>query len=335
MNGERKPQERHNQNKQEKNQNVHIKRKTPNRARLCADDVMARNKLTEYQDSYGEAMAKYGLKRGIKGSDARHITTAEHYRNQMLESQNLQINIDNLLAMEESKRLVIDGLKQKELEAKQATKQAEEARQQKESELRKTKENLNQVKGKLNTEKFKNSAAKAGSAFMDGISSALGTSKVKRQQQEIENLIAKNENLIHEVNSLKQNIQTIQTEHKTALDKLKDELKRIHKLFPNLKELLWIEKLLIAMRFSENLIKSILTMNPVGFKGRIYSSEYQRYFETEHSVAEIKATSKGERKLQLTIDGVSHINWFKQKHKELQQNIGIRIKEPKRGRSML
>lgn len=43
------------------------KKKDPNRARLCADDVMARNKLTEYQDSYGEAMAKYGLRRGIKG----------------------------------------------------------------------------------------------------------------------------------------------------------------------------------------------------------------------------------------------------------------------------
>lgn len=33
------------------------KKKDQNRPRLCADDVMARNKLMEYQDSYAEAIA--------------------------------------------------------------------------------------------------------------------------------------------------------------------------------------------------------------------------------------------------------------------------------------
>lgn len=31
--------------------------------RLCADDVMDRPKLKEYQDTYAQTMAKYGLKR--------------------------------------------------------------------------------------------------------------------------------------------------------------------------------------------------------------------------------------------------------------------------------
>jgi len=45
------------------------KKKNINATRLCADDVMARNKLTAYQTSYAEAMNKYGLQRGIESSE--------------------------------------------------------------------------------------------------------------------------------------------------------------------------------------------------------------------------------------------------------------------------
>lgn len=72
-------------NKKQEDQNTprkQYRKKNPNRPRLCCDDVMARDRLTKYQDSYGEAMAKYGLERGIKGSEARHITTSEFYRSQ-------------------------------------------------------------------------------------------------------------------------------------------------------------------------------------------------------------------------------------------------------------
>lgn len=309
------------------------KKKDPNQARLCADDVMARDKLVTYQDTYAEAMAKYGLERGIKGSEARHITLTEFYRNQAIESQNLQINIDSLLAVENAKRLKIEELKQQEQEAKQKYKQAESLQQQKESELKTTEENLNQVKGELKTEKLKNTAADVGSTILGGISFALGTPKVKRQQQEIENLQTDKENLIQEVKGLKQNINTMQKEHTTIVDKLKQELAKIHDLFPAIKELLWIERLLRVMKFSENLIKDILQMKPVGFKGEIYSPEYQRYFETEHSVAEIKPHPTKQNKLHLTIDGVSETNWFRQKYKEFQQSIGINIK-PKQGKGI-
>ena len=73
------------------------KKKNTNRPRLCADDVMTKKKLIHYQDSYAEAMAKYGLERGIKGSEARHISTSKHFRNQKVESNNLQIDIALLL----------------------------------------------------------------------------------------------------------------------------------------------------------------------------------------------------------------------------------------------
>ncbi|MDH6313099.1 MULTISPECIES: MobV family relaxase [Bacteroidales] len=310
------------------------KKKDPNRVRLCCDDVMAKAKLIEYQDSYGEAMNKYGLIRGVKGSDARHITLTEFYRNQAVECKNLQENIGLLLAVEDAKRLSIEELKQQEQEAKQYATQAEELKLQKESELKKTEENLNQVKGQLKTEEFKNKAADVGSNIMDGLSSLVGTSKVKRQQQEIESLKDEKESLIQELKILKQNTQTMQKEHQTAMDKLKQELKKIYGLFPNIKDLLWIEKLLQVMKFSEELIKEILKMKPVSFKGEIYSTEYQRYFKTEHSVAEIKEHPKENNKFQLTIDGVSDTNWFRQKYKEFQESIGIKFKQkPKIGES--
>jgi len=303
------------------------KKKDPNKPRLCADDIMARNKLTEYQDSYAKAMEKYGLRRGIKGSDARHITLTEFYRNQVVEGKNLQENIGLLLAEEDAKRLSIEEFKRQEQEAKQKSEQAEKLQQKKESDLKETDEALKQVKGQLKAEKLKNTAVDVGSTIIEGIGSVIGISKVKRQQQEIENLKDEKEDLIQEIKTLKQNSQIMQKEHETALDKLKQELKKIHDLFPQLKELLWIEKLLKVMRFSEDLIKDILKMKPVGFKGKIYSPEFQRSFETEYSVAEIKQHTTEKNKLQLTIDGVSETNWFRKKQREFFDSIGINPKE--------
>lgn len=66
--------------KKENNTSEKYKKKNPNTNRLCADDVMARNRLKHYQDTYAQAMQKYGLRRGIEGSEARHISTSEYYR---------------------------------------------------------------------------------------------------------------------------------------------------------------------------------------------------------------------------------------------------------------
>ncbi|WP_374548843.1 MobV family relaxase [Flavobacterium sp.] len=66
------------------------KKKNSNANRLCADDVMARNKLKHYQNTYAAAMAKYGLRRGIEGSEAKHISTSEYYRNLHEQNQKLE-----------------------------------------------------------------------------------------------------------------------------------------------------------------------------------------------------------------------------------------------------
>ncbi|GHV51651.1 mobilization protein BmpH [Bacteroidia bacterium] len=72
------------------------KKRNPNAARLCVDDVMNRSKLKYYQDSYAEAMNKYGLNRGIDGSEARHITTQQYYRDLYARNEYLKESIGYL-----------------------------------------------------------------------------------------------------------------------------------------------------------------------------------------------------------------------------------------------
>lgn len=70
-------------------------------ARLCADDVMSRVRLKEYQNSYAEQMAKYGLQRGIEGSKAKHVATSQYYRDLLTQSESVQENITRLLEQKE------------------------------------------------------------------------------------------------------------------------------------------------------------------------------------------------------------------------------------------
>ena len=79
------------------------KTKSVNAPRLCADDVMARDKMKHYQDTYAEVMNKYGLQRGIEGSKARHITTQQYYRE--LVDKNADLKEDNESLQEQNKEV--------------------------------------------------------------------------------------------------------------------------------------------------------------------------------------------------------------------------------------
>ena len=276
------------------------KKKNLNTARLCADDIMARDKLKSYQDSYAKTTNKYGLQRGIEGSEARHITTQQYYRELHLQNEQLKENIQEL--QEEEKT----------------------ANQQ-----------LSRIKSEIKTEKLKSTAVNVATSAIEGIGSVLGTSKVKRQQQEIEKLKTENVGLQTEVKTLKQQIQTNESEHAKVTDKLRQELDKIHALFPKVKELLRMENLCRYLGFSESMTKQLLRQKPVEFKGNLYSSEYKRHFATERSVAEIMPEPNEPGKLRLTIDGLGDVAWFRQKQKEFLQKIGIKVnQEPRKNKGI-
>lgn len=63
---------------------------------LYADDVLTREKLVAYHDSYAKAMEKYGLQRGVRGSEARHMTTAQYYRDLVQQISEFEANVQQL-----------------------------------------------------------------------------------------------------------------------------------------------------------------------------------------------------------------------------------------------
>lgn len=73
--------------------------------RLCANELMTRGKLRQYQDTYAQAMTGFGLKRGVVASGARHQTQQQYNRQQSLELQadieRLTADIENLTAEKE------------------------------------------------------------------------------------------------------------------------------------------------------------------------------------------------------------------------------------------
>lgn len=143
-------------------------RKKTDVVRLCADDVLTREKLSAYHDSYAEAMAKYGLQRGIRGSEARHTTTAQYYRDLLNQTEDIQENIGLLLAEKERA----------------------------ESELAK-------IKSEARTEQLKNKATDAMTAIASGVGSLFGSGKLKELEQangKLQGKIDKRDNQIRLLN---------------------------------------------------------------------------------------------------------------------------------------
>ena len=305
--------ERRKARQEERNGKKKYRKKNPQDVRLCADDVMARHKLKHYQDTYAQAMSKYGLQRGVDGSLARHVSTSQYYKELVEQQDSLQENIENLLQLEE------EALKK-----------------------------LKQVKGEINTQKMKNAAVNATTAIADGVSSLLGGSKVKR-------LEAENESLRQDIVKLQKRVQAEQREQKNMENRHNSEIIRIDRsyqqkiagydnrlkqidtyYFPIVTELLPIAEQCREVGFTEELTRRIVSLQPVGFKGRLYSKEHKERFRTEHSTATVERNPQENGKFRLCIDGMPILEWFKMKFQELKEKLGISRTQkeentPKRG----
>jgi DNA-binding transcriptional MerR regulator len=66
------------------------KKKNINAPRLCADDIMSKERFTHMQNTYAQAMSKFGLVRGKEGSEARHISTSQYYRDLVDRNEDLK-----------------------------------------------------------------------------------------------------------------------------------------------------------------------------------------------------------------------------------------------------
>ena len=295
--------------------------KSTARPRLCADDIMSRVKLKEYQDTYAAAMAKYGLQRGIDGSKARHVTTQEFYRNAIVRQQNLQDNIGELLRIEEEKRKAVEH----------ATKQEQAVRE----ELHQTTAELNAIKSELKTERLKNSAAEVGTTILDGIGSMIGTSKVKRMEQEIGQLQHEVAARDESIESLQKKITTMQRDHSreltvmqarhvaetTNLTKqhekemslLKAIILKAATWFPYFREMLRMESVCRTVGFDDEQTVTLIKGKSLEYRGQLYSEEHNCKFTVERVTAQITPDLTDKRKLQLTINKIPVKEWCREK----------------------
>ena len=297
---------------EEQNGKKKYRKKNPQDVRLCADDVMARHRLKHYQDTYAQAMNKYGLQRGVDGSLAKHIPTSQYYKELVERQDSLQENIETLLGLEEEAQ-----------------------------------KKLKKVKGEINTQKMKNAAVNATTAIADGVSSLLGGSKVKRLEAENENLKRDIANLQRQVQAEQREQKNMEHRHNSEIiridqsyqQKIKEydnRLKQIDTYFPIVTELLPIAEQCREVGFTEELTRQIVSLQPVGFKGRLYSKEHKEKFRTEHSTASVERNPQEKGKFQLCIDGMPILEWFRMKFQELKEKLSVsntskEENKPKRG----
>ena len=291
--------ERRKAGQEEQNGKKKYRKKNPQDVRLCADDVMARHRLKHYQDTYAQAMNKYGLQRGVDGSLAKHISTMQYYKQLVEQQDSLQENIENLLGLEE------EAMKK-----------------------------LKQVKGEINVQKMKGAAVNATTAIADGVSSLFGGSKVKRLEEENENLKRNIVNLQKQVQAEQREQTKMENRHSSEINKVDrsyrqkiaeydNRLELIDTYFPIVKELIPIAEQCREVGFTEELTRRIVSLQPVEFKGRLYSKEYKEKFRTEHSTATVERNPQEKGKFRLCIDGIPILDWFRKKFQEIKEKLRL------------
>ena len=291
--------ERRKAGQEEQNGKKKYRKKNPQDVRLCADDVMARHRQKHYQDTYAQAMNKYGLQRGVDGSLAKHISTMQYYKQLVEQQDSLQENIENLLGLEE------EAMKK-----------------------------LKQVKGEINVQKMKGAAVNATTAIADGVSSLFGGSKVKRLEEENENLKRNIVNLQKQVQAEQREQTKMENRHSSEINRVDrsyrqkiaeydNRLELIDTYFPIVKELIPIAEQCREVGFTEELTRRIVSLQPVEFKGRLYSKEHKEKFRTEHSTATVERNPQEKGKFRLCIDGMPILEWFRMKFQELKEKLSV------------
>lgn len=285
--------------KKEEQVKKRYRKKPTDIARLCTDDIMTRTKLKSYQDTYAQSMSGYGLQRGIDGSEARHITTRQYYRDLVQQTKQLQTDIGQLQDRKET-----------------------------------VQEELKRAKKEVQTEKLKGAATTAATNIAASVGSLFGSNKVKTLERENRDLQERVSELEEEARQRERqqakHIQEITDAYEQRHRKLSEFTDFVKRYFPYVEKLIpTINFLRERLGFNDDIIRRLCTFKDVPIKGKLHSSEFNRDFETQHAVCSIKEDDNG--KVDFKIDGVSHVSWFRKKMSELREAIGIPKSRQSRG----
>ena len=291
-------------------------------------------------------MAAYGLQRGIKGSEAQHISTHEYYRSLIAQGEDLQANITQLLEEQEKARQVI-------AEAEQAKKDLARIKSAIKREQRhacmvvaECEQTRLKAKAEAKTEELKsstlvaclskNSATKTATSVLNGVNSLLGGNKVKRLEKENAQLHREVEDLNDQIERLHADMQKLKDNHARELNRtheqhqqevsnLKRLLDKAYRWFPSFKRFLNMECECLECGFSEVQTDKLLHGQTVNYSGWLHSNEYRRNVLADNVAAQVIRDEK--RNLFLYINQTPIAQWFKEQFRIGQsesQRKGIR-----------
>lgn len=261
-------------------------RKKTDAVRLCADDVLTREKLSAYHDSYAEAMAKYGLQRGIRGSEARHTTTAQYYRDLKRQTGELEANVQQL----------------------QTERQQEEQK-------------LDEVKKEIKSEKLEVAKTEAKAALVAKVGSLLGGGKLKAEKERVQQRIAELEN---QNARLEQYIKQMEREHQTQCSKFSEYIDKVKRYFPHVDKLLpLIDFCRNTLHFSEQIIQELCKLKKVKLKGDFYSPEFNRKFHAEGAAFSFEEDKGRKGHFKICVNDIPLVQWFRQKAHEWRNGLGL------------
>ena len=254
--------------------------------RLCADDIMSRANLKHYQNTYAEAMQKYGLLRGIEGSEAQHISTHEYYRSLMAQGKNIQEDVEALL------------------------KQKEHAEQE-----------LSKIKSEKKTEELKNTVAKTATTALKGINSLLGSNKISRLEKENEQLKGEIKQRDSQIDKLRADMKQQNENHaddirytklqmQETINEQERTINKILRWFPIVGEYLRIERECLMHGFSEEQTDKLVHGQALKFRGYLQADKRSPRVWAETVTAQIVRMAKD--KLQLTVEQSPIVQWIQQ-----------------------
>lgn len=280
-------------------------RKKTDTARLRADDVLNRDRLVAYHDDYAKVMERYGLQRGVRGSEARHTTTAQYYRDLKRQTGELETDVQQL-----------------QIEKQEAEKQ------------------LKQVKREINTEELEVVKTEAKTALIAKVGSLLGGGEIKELKQENELLrgevavrdegIEKLLTLIQEqrrqhgreLTEVQAKYIKEQNEQKGETNALKKWINRACRWFPLFDDAFRMEKFCLAAGFTMEQTDRLFTFRPLEYSGNLYSEEYRRSLSVTNATAQIKIVQEDKKqRFVLHINGKNIFDWFKEQFYKLYNNL--------------
>ena len=296
-------------------------RKKANAVRLCADDLLTRERLVAYHDSYAKAMAKYGLQRGVRGSEARHTTTAQYYRDLKRQTGELEANVQQL-----------------QTEQRQAERQ------------------LDEVRKEIKSEKLEAAKTEAKTAHVAKFGSLLGSGKLKELEADNRTLQGEVAARDESIELLQRQMQRQQENHQRQLmelqvkhrrelsDKEAEQQKKVsflksinqkaQKWFPLFQELEYMEKFCLKVGFNERQTATLISGKPLFYEGELYSEEHKRKFTTERAGFQVVKDPTNRSKLALAINGQLIGEWFKEQFDRLFSSVKRTVEPLRRGKGV-